>query len=514
MNNLSRNNSISKKDIYILIILFFIFLFFWILILSIHQYNYFNLKGSRFQTNINAVLNDSSFVASAKKIYNKEGYIVFGPYLKIQKGNYSVSSSLYFENYSNNSHLVNFEIYNGKNSIFLKEIYSSELDSNNTYNVYAEFEHDGNLGKEIEIRIYYFSNSDVIIKYIKFKKKYNLIDFFEEIFIKWDGFHYRSIAEKGYRFHTDDKGIIYGNVAWFPFYPIIGSFFIHFFNFNPTLVMVLISWICFLFSIILLFCLILKDFSKKIAYLSIIALFSFPTSFYFLTGFPYSLFLFLSLSIFLLLRKNRFYISSILEGFLIITYPSGILIYIAKFYYFLKNNQIKSFKDFLKNFLKIKNLTLFVIPIAFLFAFFFFYFIKFGNFFLFIDAQRFLGKGHYLTFFVTPLVKTFFLGIFLFTKKILNPEFLILLFIVFGIFLFYTRKLNFLYTLYGFSFIAFTPTFGSTECIYRQIIISFPIFLMIGISEKPIYLKIIYFLIGFIIGVLFYSKYFIMNILV
>lgn len=118
----------------------------------------------------------------------------------------------------------------------------------------------------------------------------------------WDGGHFLSIAEHGY--------IEKYQYAFFPLYPLL----IHLVN-NIThnyLTAALIISISFAFLIIhLLYGLVSLDFDKKIAQKVILSLLLFPTSFYLVTVYSESLFLFFTLAAFFSIRKNSLVLATI-----------------------------------------------------------------------------------------------------------------------------------------------------------------------------------------------------------
>jgi len=148
-------------------------------------------------------------------------------------------------------------------------------------------------------------------------------------FGNFDGVHYLRIAQNGYRdaFYQ----------AFFPLYPLL----IRFFNFLPKNVSLdtrifvdpsffytalAISNFCFLVGLIFFYKLLLLDFNKKIALLSVLVLLAFPTAFYFGSIYSESLFFsLLTLSLYLA-RKGRFFLASVAAGFASATRIIGLLL--------------------------------------------------------------------------------------------------------------------------------------------------------------------------------------------
>ncbi|MCL4417837.1 MAG: hypothetical protein M1365_14295, partial [Actinobacteria bacterium] len=119
----------------------------------------------------------------------------------------------------------------------------------------------------------------------------------------FDGEHYLSIAIFGYK---------YLEQAFFPVYPTLISIFARPDPYNllvslinSTLTGLIISNVSFVLALIFLFELIKIDFSKQIAYLTIILILIFPTSFYFGAVYNESLFLLFSVLSFYNARKGN-----------------------------------------------------------------------------------------------------------------------------------------------------------------------------------------------------------------
>lgn len=125
----------------------------------------------------------------------------------------------------------------------------------------------------------------------------------------FDGEHYLSIAIHGY------KGL---EQAFFPVYPIMISFFAKPFSkdsfsllVSSTIVGIIISNAAFLLSLFFLWELIKKDYGEKIAYLTLISIVLFPTSFYFGAVYNESLFLLLTVLSFYFARQKRWFLASL-----------------------------------------------------------------------------------------------------------------------------------------------------------------------------------------------------------
>lgn len=125
----------------------------------------------------------------------------------------------------------------------------------------------------------------------------------------FDGEHYLSIAIFGY------KGL---EQAFFPLYPMLISLLSKPFSsdllsliVNSIVAGIIISNLAFLFSLIYLYKLLVVDFSKKIAFLTICLVIIFPTSFYFGAVYNESLFLLLTVLAFISARKGNWFVASL-----------------------------------------------------------------------------------------------------------------------------------------------------------------------------------------------------------
>ncbi len=124
----------------------------------------------------------------------------------------------------------------------------------------------------------------------------------------FDGEHYLSIAIFGYKNLEQ---------AFFPVYPLLISFFAKPNPFdllpslvNSTITGLIISNVSFVLALIFLWELIRIDFPKKIAYLAVILILLFPTSFYFGAVYNESLFLLLTVLSFYSARKGHWFLAS------------------------------------------------------------------------------------------------------------------------------------------------------------------------------------------------------------
>jgi hypothetical protein len=157
--------------------------------------------------------------------------------------------------------------------------------------------------------------------------------FWLDIFAHWDAKYYLSIIQNGYSSATDLSQ--YSNVAFYPLYPYlvksIGWLGIHLPDAVYLFLGILISNLCFLLSLALLYRLTvkylgLKEFTARGAVILILV---FPASFIFSCFYPESLFLLLSLLAFTAAFERRWLWAGIAGALVTLTRIQGVLVVAA-----------------------------------------------------------------------------------------------------------------------------------------------------------------------------------------
>lgn len=298
-------------------------------------------------------------------------------------------------------------------------------------------------------------------------KYYNI----NRMLTQWDAQHYLSIAERGYEMFpcSYGDGYICGNIGWFPFYPMLSALFA---LIIPAVnwVMLIISWLAFYLSLLLIYRITDQKLGSKAALMTTITILVFPASFFYLTAFPYSLMLLFAVLAFYLLEKNKYAVLIPLTGALALTYPSGSLIIIPLIYYFIKRRKEETGRN--------KKLLLAAIaaPVFALILYGLYYQIEFGDFFLYLKFQSQSYYSHQMNF---PLMV---IWDSLRNLPVTDPVNISLLFTFLGLLIFYNKKIPATYQIFMWAILLFTPTMGTTVCYYRHIIVAFPLYIMIGSS--------------------------------
>lgn len=218
-----------------------------------------------------------------------------------------------------------------------------------------------------------------------------------------------------------------------------------------------------------------------------------------MTGFPYSVYLLLVVLVFYLLEKERYGTIALFSGMLAVTYPSGVVIGLPILYTLISKRKEL---DRRKTLLLVAALS--TIGLA-LFLYYYYYWWKFDDFFLYQRYQSQSFYGHKLAIPLVPIAES------LIHRSSDDPMFIILLFTLATVVPFYSRKIPASWQLFMFGILLFTPTFGTTWCYYRHIVVAFPLFVMIGASvnsRRRKYLMIPYALISAVLMWKFFLAYY------
>lgn len=289
----------------------------------------------------------------------------------------------------------------------------------------------------------------------------------------FDGEHYLSIAQYGYK-------ILEG--AFFPVYPLLISILATPFStdtfsllLSSTLAGLVISNGLFLLSLLFLFELIALDFSKKMAFATIIMLLVFPASFYFGSLYSESLFLFLSVISFYLARQRRWFLSGIFGMIAGATRVFGILLLPALIIEVLIQKEKIS-----------RAFWIFLIP-AGLGLYMLYQYINFGDPFAFYNLQTVVGEQHQRGIVTLPQVYFRYLKM-IFITDATNPIYqTILLEFLAGLLFFllpiygYFKKIRLSYLFYAMAGFLLPTIQGSFSSTPRYVIVLFPSFLAMAL---------------------------------
>lgn len=303
----------------------------------------------------------------------------------------------------------------------------------------------------------------------------------------FDGVHYLSIAANGY---SNDQG-------FFPLFPLLIKFFSIFlggkkaFDLGYFTSAFLTSNISFVLALIIFYKLILIDFSRKIAWKSIMFLLVFPTSFFFASIYTESLFLLLTLLSFYFARKKKWFLASLFGMFCAATRLVGIVILPALVLEFIRAEKKIS----------AKALSLLIVPLGIIsYAF---YNWRAGSPFAFIAAHEKINSTRSLSPVFFPQTVFRYLKILVTTPH--NYEWGIALlelssfaFASLMLYIAYKKKVRVSYILFSVLAFIIPVSSGTFSGLPRYILILFPIFLALALTKNKL-AQILYLAISVII---------------
>jgi len=189
----------------------------------------------------------------------------------------------------------------------------------------------------------------------------------------FDGVHYLRLIMSGY---TD-----VGSQAFFPLYPLLVRGVSHVLSLTPYFSGILLSLISLTASIT-----VIKYLFPDKKYYYIISLLLFPTSFFFIGLYTESLFLFLSLLFFLLLKQKRLFIAAIIAGLASATRLVGLFLSISLLYLLIKERPKKLTLHYC-----VSSLALLVISASGFLCYSAYLWSRFGDPLMFLHVQSMFG---------------------------------------------------------------------------------------------------------------------------
>ncbi len=185
----------------------------------------------------------------------------------------------------------------------------------------------------------------------------------------FDGIHYLRLIHKGY----DDTG----SQAFFPLYPLLIKF-LAFGYFDPLYVGILLNITLTITTIFL----VLKNLASSVQFKFLLLFLSFPASFYLLANYTESLFIFLLVSFFVLLKNKHYFLASVIAGLASGTRLVGAFLSIS-----LLIELVRARKSL------VYSAILTVISVTGLLGFMYYLFVRFGDPLMFIHVQSLFSNG-------------------------------------------------------------------------------------------------------------------------
>lgn len=316
----------------------------------------------------------------------------------------------------------------------------------------------------------------------------------------WDIGQYQTIAQSGYEVHPCNPAVDYpvgrycGNVGWFPAWPLA----LKILSLNQVSVGIRIwPYVFALLGFVLFYNILRRQANTVAAVIGTTALASLPGAFYFLTGFPYSFMLVLfSLYLYYLYQKEargRKYLIPVIAVLISLSYPSAFLtaiiplIMVIRGYFLDRNGRSVGGA--------VRDLIYYLLPFALgpiLLSFYFY--LKFDDFLMILHFQEKYARQW--NFPLTVIWRSFMEYPLLYVE---NAALLYygLIFIVFPRYRIKAELVGYFLLFYFFS-----PTTGSIMSIYRHYLLLFPAAMIVGTSDRPMWVKISYAALGLVLSLL------------
>ena len=179
-----------------------------------------------------------------------------------------------------------------------------------------------------------------LLSFFSFLVFQNNFQTLQDIWLRWDGYHYLTIAESWYQNTGPNQFLI----VFFPLYPLLIRAFAIIFK-NNFLSAILVSNFGYIFALIYLFKLTLVDFSKKTAFRAILYFSFFPAAYFLHAPYTEGLFTALLISSFYYARKEKWTLACLLTAFTTATRLTGLVLLPALFFEYLQQRKFRVKKD-------------------------------------------------------------------------------------------------------------------------------------------------------------------------
>lgn len=307
----------------------------------------------------------------------------------------------------------------------------------------------------------------------------------------FDGIHYLEIAKNGYT----------NNMRFMPLYPLLIRAVGTIIPFVPLYwIGFLISLFFFIGSIVYLTKLLDFDYLNNRSRIMVLFLMVFPTSFFFLSVYSESLFLFLTVSSLYYARKQKWYWAILLGFCASLTRIVGFLIIVPLIVEYFSHKKARINSHFF---------ALLLIPLGTgLYAIYNFF--RWGNPLLFIQAHSQLSNGRSSTsfiFFPQTLYRYFKIlttvSFSLWEWKIALVEVLAFCFAVIGVYILWKMKVRLSYIIYTLVSLLVPASTGTFTGLPRYIIVLFPLLLIFSsIKNRAVLISVL--VISFILQIILF----------
>lgn len=294
----------------------------------------------------------------------------------------------------------------------------------------------------------------------------------------WDAPHYISVASFGYQKVGDAANFI----ILLPFFPILIYIFKFIFQTNFLISGYLVSFVATILLAVMLYKLIILDYSKDIAILAVFLLFIFPTSFFLHIPYTEAVFMSVSVSAFYFARTKRYLLSFIFISLATFTKIAGLALIPAIFaeIFIFDRQKFNTRNIFLGMLISLSGIS------AYLFLNYFLW----GDFFYFTIIQRqhwfevFAPMGQGLITAYQSL--SWRSGL---EKIMYGYGQIFAFFLAFIMSLYALIKVRFSYGIFSFIVLWISYSMSFWICMPRYILVIFPMFIVLALLSKNVVFK-------------------------
>lgn len=292
---------------------------------------------------------------------------------------------------------------------------------------------------------------------------------------RWDGGQYLGIVD-GYGYEASQKS----NVAFFPLYPMAITA-VSKLGLTPAVAAVLISHLCFLFALYVLYDLCRTRWSDHIASMTLIYLVCFPTAFFFSAIYTESLFLLLTVGTFWCLERRYWLAAGLVGALATATRFLGLALFPVALLYILQEwGQHSSIRTEVVRLSK--RLLAVLLILGGIGSYSWFLLLRFGSGLAFLEAQNSWGAVGFNPILVTvSMLSQLSYGVSYYAFPMALGGVLAILFFIYCC-LQYRDSIGLKYLIY--SLILFLVPLGvRAESLMRYTVVIFPLFIVMAVKH-------------------------------
>lgn len=307
--------------------------------------------------------------------------------------------------------------------------------------------------------------------------------------LRWDAGWYLQIVNQGYSYNGDDS--IQQSVGFQPLYPMVCKAVAFVFHIPNGIALIVVANLLTLIAIPLFFKLVREEFGDAVAIYAVAALCFFPGAIFFTAGYAESLAFLVTVGMFLMLKRRRYFLAAVFTSLALATRPHAIVL-LLPFLFELWRSYAKDLRGLLKTgipclLLATSGLWLHMIYLG----------VAFGHPLAFVTARRaWQGPASWRQFFEVITLQPFRHLLDIWRDGPLPETLAPWVFLVSVLlFIFFRKRLPASYALFTFGslllpYVMFSGNLGFAA-FTRYLLMVFPIFIILGhIFQKRVALGI------------------------